>query len=327
MLRTLTLGLTLGLLALCGCQAPDSTTDTADGGFVVPDGAVDLRQDFEDPDWDDAVVFRSTPLVIEPYSETQYCLYLTWTGETSGITKQVTYQTDFGHHFVIASTSASEREFPDGTVIDCTEADASGMEDFEPFLVGGTLADANHRGLLVLPDGMASRIREGQRLILQSHYVNTSADTIVVQDELQLEMIAEDAVEVWTAPWVHTEVDLDIQPGVSSIDVTCTWEGDYTMLFLGGHMHEWGKQYAVTFDDGVDAPETIYAIDDWEPDMRDAPLYTEYEPGELVVKEGDIFTTTCTWDNDTGGSLGFPQEMCATFGMAYPARAAIICEP
>ena len=225
----------------------------------------------------------------------------------------------------MASTSATEREIPNGAVLDCTEANDVGMEGFEPFMVGGIIADANHRGELILPDGMASRVREGQRIVLQSHYVNTSPDSILVQDELQLDVVPEDDVDTWAAPFVHTEPDLDIPTGVSSLDVSCTFDADYTVLFMGGHMHEWGKSYRIVRETETE-PEELYEIAEWDPYFRDAPEYADYQSdGGLQVTQGTTFVSTCEWDNDTEGTLGFPAEMCATFGMLYPAKAPIIC--
>jgi hypothetical protein len=46
---------------------------------------------------------------------------------------------------------------------------------------------------------------------------------------------------------------------------------------------------------------------------------------DVLVRPGDTITTTCTFQNDTAGAVGFGtgtnQEMCYNFVIYYPARA------
>ena len=55
------------------------------------------------------------------------------------------------------------------------------------------------------------------------------------------------------------------------------------------------------------------------------PTATTNQP-HFGTKAGDVFTTRCAWDNDTDRVLGFPEEMCLTFGMVYPATEPVVCE-
>ena len=58
-----------------------------------------------------------------------------------------------------------------------------------------------------------------------------------------------------------------------------------------------------------------------------SPPINEYEDGSFQVSAGDSFTTSCTWDNTTDEPLGFPEEMCVTFGFAYESKIPLICAP
>lgn len=316
--------LSLLVLALTACApAEDDGSKVTDTDAFA--GADDIRVAFPAPDWADPIVFQSESYRVPAGTERQFCYYMTWDGPDTAIHREVTYQSKYGHHFIIAGTGATTREIPDGTVIDCTAADARGMESFEPLLVGGVIGNGNTPGLLELPDGVATEINEGQRLVFQSHYLNTSDTDIVVQDELQFETMDYDSVEHWSAPFVHTASSFSIPAGVHSIDVTCAWETDATVLFIGGHMHEWGKSYNVAHTQG-ETSTSIYSIADWDPYMRDAPTYEDFTAAPLQVSAGDSFTTTCEWDNDTGAALGFPSEMCATFGMLLDQKVPLICD-
>lgn len=320
------LGYLFAAIALGACSGtPSDSTDTDDTDPLA--GANDVRVDFPDAPWADPIVFQSGVYRVPAGTERQFCHYTTWTGDDTAIRREITYQSKYGHHFIIAGTTATEREFADGTTIDCTAADAPGMENFVPLLIGGVIGNGNTPGLLELPDGVATEITKGQRLVFQSHYLNTSAEDIVVQDELQLEAMPYDSVVEWAAPFVDTVSQFSIPTGIHSLEVRCTWDEDSRLLFVGGHMHEWGKSYSIDWEHADESPtEQIYNIPVWDPYMRDAPIYTDYTDAPLQVKAGDVFSTKCEWNNDTSEALGFPEEMCATFGMMLGRKVPFICD-
>lgn len=321
------ISLLLLALAATACSSGDTSGTDTDTDTDVLAGATDMRKDFPDAPWADPIIFQSGVYRVPAGSEKQYCYYTTWTGDDTAIHREVTYQSKFGHHFIIAGTTTTAREIPDGTTVDCTAADAPGMDNFVPLLIGGVIGNGNTPGLLELPAGVATEITKGQRLVFQSHYLNTSADDIVVQDELQLEAMPYDSVVDWAAPFVDTVSEFSIPTGIHSLEVKCTWDEDSNLLFVGGHMHEWGKSYSIDWQhaDGSDT-EQIYNIPVWDPYMRDAPVYTDYTAEPLKVKAGDTFSTKCEWNNDTGEAFGFPKEMCATFGMMLGRKVPFICD-
>ena len=47
---------------------------------------------------------------------------------------------------------------------------------------------------------------------------------------------------------------------------------------------------------------------------------------DLQVKEGESFTTTCNWNNDTDEVLHFPHEMCVATALVYPATISMVCD-
>lgn len=111
----------------------------------------------------------------------------------------------------------------------------------------------------------------------------------------------------------------------ASIDFTCEFEADLSVLFMGGDMHEYGKSFSVDWNKSNADVERVYDIPEWDVWMRDAPPYEEYGVGVFDVTAGESFTTTCNWHNTGDSSVNFPSEMCATFGMAYPAEYPMIC--
>lgn len=316
----------LALLLPVGCKADPSTDDSA------AEAPVDLRRTFPEAP-EGGLQFLSPDLVIPAYTEKEFCTFFTYDGPTVGMNFQGMYQSQYGHHATLNGTNADPEEYPDGESFDCTDPDSLPMTSLDPLFVGGTDVDfgdgegAERNIELALPDGMAARLPEGQRLIFQSHYVNTSADDILVGDAVNVGTVAEDEVETWAAAVIHNNSTFSLPPDQSSsITIDCGWEEERNVLFLTGHMHEWGSSFKVELMSG-DETETIYEVPAWDPIYRDAPPYNVYEAGEFTLEPGDVFRTTCTWFNDQDQTLEFPAEMCATAMMVYPAKVPVVCEP
>ena len=233
---------------------------------------------------------------------------------------------NFGHHVVLMASTADEDDWPDGTIANCTETDADIMVDARPFLFAGDLTGALQPEMN-LPEGMAVKLKANQRFVIQSHHINTTDKPILVNDAVFLDPKPVAEVETWAAPWVHTQTDLNIPPGEHTEIVDCTFDTDVNLLSMLGHLHEWGSAYKVEQIDGDGTATTLYDIPEWDVEYRDAPPVETYGVGNFPVTAGDTFRTTCSWNNDTDEPLGFPHEMCATVGFAYPLVAPIICEP
>lgn len=305
------------LVSCTGPAQPDDSTIQA----------LDMRVDFT-TDHANTIRFDSPDYVVPPYTDQTMCAFDTYDGDEAAITWAGFYQNmDFGHHVVLMASTADPDKWPDGTVADCTETDAEIMTEARPFLFAGDLTG----GLLpemVLPEGMAVKMKAGTRFVIQSHHINTTADSILVNDAVFLELVEVEEVETFAAPWVHVQTDFEVPPGETlAIEVTCAFDDDVYLLSLLGHLHEWGKSYSVDYNKADGSVERVYEIPEWDLEYRDAPPINVYEPGEFQVKAKESFTTVCEWSNTTDEPLGFPVEMCATVGFAYPQTVALVCEP
>lgn len=312
------------VLGGCGPSIPLGLTDDA------PEiDAVDLRRAVPAPP-EGGLQLVTPDYVIEPYTEIALCWFSTYVGPTAGVHAQWSFQSQYGHHVALDATNTGAYEHADGDVVECTGEDALQVATLVPLLVGGTGATygpEGPEGELVLPQGMAVELEQGQRIIVQSHYLNSTDAPILVNDAINLELVDPSEVATWTAPFVHSATALSIGEGPQALEFDCAWQGDVDLLFLAGHMHESGTSFetALTRAD-TGQTESLYRVADWDPAYREAPPVNEYAKGGMRVHAGDAFTTRCAWDNDSGGVLGFPEEMCLTFGMAYPARQPIVCE-
>jgi hypothetical protein len=172
---------------------------------------------------------------------------------------------------------------------------------------------------------MAASIKQGDRYMIQSHYVNTSENDVLIRDVVNVGLQAPETVETWVAPIVFTRVQFELPPQQqSTVEFDCTLEGDYSVLFMFGHLHEWGTsiQFGKVNGSGVDS---VLDVNPWQKEYRDAPPVSDYSLDPLILKTGDVVRTDCNWNNDTDDVMVFPKEMCAIAGMAYPSKVPIIC--
>jgi hypothetical protein len=301
---------------------------TGEADVASPDEANDETVDWasqQEAGWE---AFYSPEYIVPPYTDQTMCYFDTYTGPDIAVPWAGFYQNlDFGHHVVLMSSLADEDDWPDGTVADCTETDSGIMVDARPFLFAGALVE-EEAPEMVLPEGMAIKLKSGTRFVIQSHHINYTDAPIRVNDVVFLDTQPLEEVESFAAPWVHTQTDFTIPPGEElSLDVTCAFDSDIHLLSLLGHLHEWGTAYRVTHRRADGSEEIVYDIPRWDTYFRDAPPITTWAPGEFAVSAGDEFTTTCSWYNDTDEPLSFPYEMCATVGFAYPLTVAMVCSP
>ena len=299
------------LIWFLACNAPKDDIESVDYRLEYPDSDADL-------------VFTPPDIIVEPYSDQTLCWYDTYEGDTVGVTGGLFRQhPEFGHHVIVMRTNVDEDDIPDGTVVDCAEG--NDMVEQEPFVLP---TDAEEKGLasLTLPEGMANKFKSGERLLIQSHHINYTDQSILLNDRIELDTMPVDEVETFAAPLIHTSTDLAIAPGTSTQTVTCTFEEDYSLLYVFGHLHEYGTAIKIDYNKLDGTTETLYDIPVWDVEYRDLPPITRYDDGELSVKAGESFTTTCSWDNTGTETLGFPEEMCVASAMAYPATVALVCD-
>lgn len=329
----------LGMLAIgcvaCGTDDAEESPVTTPTVTPAPE-VIDLRMPLPEVP-ENGIQFSTPDLIIPPGEDKQFCYVTTYTGPDVAINKAKHYQSEGGHHVILLGTSLSKEQYPDGTVFDCTSANA--MADAEPIYVGGENVSPGYGDdayFLEYPSAdLATKLNSGTRIFVQAHYINTRSNATLVRDAINLELIPMDSVKEWVAPFSFVSVDFEI-PATSNheVIVDCTWDDDLPtrILYLGGHLHEWGKYFYLDYyPAGSSTSERLYSVDPWLAEYRDLPIinrYSQYyEKDDFVVQKGDRFVTTCGWYNDTDHILTFPNEMCATFGSYYSAKTPWICAP
>ncbi|MES2639907.1 MAG: hypothetical protein V4850_10510 [Myxococcota bacterium] len=307
--------ITLLLLACSGAPSPDETAGA---------DAVDQRLSFEDvtPPPAGGEQWYGPEAVLAPGEELQYCLFGTYDGPDVGISTYESFQSDIGHHLILLGTTASDLDYPDGTVVDCTKTNDM-MTSFEP-LINAEPTGAGS-SFIDLPTGMAVKLDQGQRWVVQAHWLNSTPDDVRVRDVLNMGYVDVAEVETWAAAFALTQVDLSLPPQqASTLTFDCSFPTDYNLLYLTGHMHENGDRFRFELGDGT-TMATLYEVEEWDPSYRDSPPLTHFEAGEQPFAADTTLRTTCDWYNATDEAIEFPNEMCATYGMLYPSLNPVVC--
>lgn len=309
----------LALLVACGGNDP-TDTDTAATG----DGTVDLRLDAAAyPAEADGEQIFGPDVVVPPGTERQYCLFGTYTGEDVGLYGFASHQPGIGHHLILLGTSEGAEDYPDGTIVDCTDPGAL-MTSFDPLITPEPLAQGETA--ITLPDGFAVKLRQGQRTIVQAHYINTLTTPVRVRDVITVRYRPESEVTTWAAAFALNSDSLRLAPQrQTTTSFDCDFDDDLNVLYLTGHMHGLGQSFDFSAGSEAATLQSVVAMDEWRLEYRDNPPISRFAPGDLSFPAGSLLRTTCTWFNDTDAEVTFPEEMCTTAGMVYPSLVPVIC--
>lgn len=277
---------------------------------VEDDGITDVRVSIPEPE-EGVIDIVSGEAIVEPGSEKMICFHYTYEGETTAVAGVDMLQGKFGHHAVMVTTQDPQ---PHGTVEDCT--DQSEMWKYSALFV--PVDD--------MPAGYGIELPQGFQMVLQAHYVNTSDKPIKIQDVVRLRTIDHGSVERWVSTFTTSDLGFAIpplSPQQSAFD--CTLDEDVDLLFIAGHMHEYGKSFELLLGPDEQSMESLYVVPEWDPDFRDAPPVELMFDDPMPMPAGTIARTKCAWDNTLSHELAFPEEMCTAFGYIAGTKNVFDC--
>ncbi len=314
MKRWLLCSLTVLFAGLAGCPVADDDDlgDALDRRVEIPAA----------PAESEGVQLVMDEFRVGPGEEVMWCYVAAWSpSEDVLINSFQGWQHEEGGHHLVAL--GAQVPFEPGYNFDCTNIES--MQSLEP-LVLPEPGDTSY-----LPDGYAVRVRAGANVIIQSHYINYTAQEILVRDVVHLGFYqGDDAIEASYLILNHGA--LDLPPGEASAEVTCQLpESDtpYNMVNLLGHMHEWGAAMDISHQPAGEDWSVIYDVPDWTPEFRDLPPTTIWEADDpFVMNGGDRFRVRCDFDNGTGENIRFPSEMCTSVSLYYPSatNGLLVCD-
>jgi hypothetical protein len=177
-------------------------------------------------------------------------------------------------------------------------------------------------GAIEFPDG-GIRLTPNETLVMNIHYNNGAGiEDVVDSSGIRLWVDTPSGTE-WgmASPSVY---DIDVPPNsVAEATESCRVTRDFEIIAGMPHMHEIGSEFrhVLTRSDGTE--ETLIELTGWSFEAQyfyDMPV---------TVRDGDLLTLTCTFDNTTGETVQFGQgtsdEMCFDFIYVTPPEAAFQC--
>ncbi|MCA9513603.1 MAG: hypothetical protein KC635_01550 [Myxococcales bacterium] len=158
---------------------------------------------------------------------------------------------------------------------------------------------------LIRPDGQATRILAGSKIVVQVHY-NTLAEGPDVDPGSALDLrLGTDAPTTLEVTRPVAILDLDIPAGAANVTMTETYpyygHAPLALQTVAGHMHLLGRQ--IRFErvpaagDGGD-DECLLDIPRWDFHWQQAYSALPDEP--ITVAPGERVRVTCTYDNSAG---------------------------
>jgi hypothetical protein len=192
------------------------------------------------------------------------------------------------------------------------------------------IAGASNSGepVVSLPEGAGIKLPAGKQIVIQSHYINTTAAVETVNDTINIDLLQAADVKQYINNWVINDATFLVQPDSTYKSVTqCTVAQDLQSVVLLGHMHEYGTHYTL---ESVDASgNSLGVIYDqvWQPlYATHPPLKTATLDAPFVIPMGTIIRQTCSWDNTTANPLSFPTEMCDGVVYYFPDNGFQVCD-
>lgn len=258
----------------------------------------------------DTLELATPDLAVAAGADITYCTYVDLeVSEDRDILAFEGTQNQFGHHTILYGVRARQ---PPGTH-ECSEAD---MINVRYLAAGGA-----ETGAYQVPDGIAFRLRAGQQLMIQSHFINTGDEDVIGRSRFTVDTAPPDGTrqvaDLFTV--VTTDIDVPARAG-GHASAECAVGQDLSIIALGGHAHEWGRHVTV-----AGAGEMLYD-QPWTAERSFNPVIQRYEVASpLQLAAGDMLRVDCEYENDTDQPLAFPREMCVSFAFYFPADREIDC--
>lgn len=249
---------------------------------------------------------------LEPGDEKQVCLHYTHEGPDLAVVGLDGEQSQVGHHVVILRP---DTPMPSGTVQDCS--DGNSMAEYETFVLPAA----------ELPPKHAILVPTGTSFVVQAHTINTSQNAIITRDYARLKTMPVADVEQWATTFATGSIDFKIAPQqTTAVEFDCTVDEDAELLFVGGHMHEFGSRFEVSVGPDESNLKSVYLADPWKAVYRDLPPVTLLFDNPITLPKGTVVRTVCEWTNPGANGIEFPQEMCGSFGYVRGRTTPFNCE-
>jgi hypothetical protein len=231
-------------------------------------------------------------------------------GKDIGVVEMTTDLTPGSHHMFAFVISPGEATLT-GSLQDCP----SGGVEFHDYLT----TNGSPHTVSTYPAGIGRIFSGGASLRLNVHLINTEQDPKNAFVKFKVKYVDPSTLPNKAASIFLNNVALQVPKGTSTQSKTYKLTQDINLMSAASHMHKQGTRFVATTGTGV----TLYDGTDWQ-----EPKPKIFSPA-LNIKKDDTITWKCTYQNDTGKTLGFGEsaltnEMCIFPGEFYNASGVQI---
>jgi len=320
------------LLLLFGCSAePKAPADSGTDAAVA--GPIDLTVSLAPPV--DGYQAVTPPFEVPPYSEVEVCSIielqprdgesLVWFQELESLSSDNTHHMnifigDFSFLDAFVAEGASQTALGTESIqLPCEDLELMG----QAFPVFPSQRDSQR---ITLPRGVAAPMPLPLVAVASHHYVNSTADSIIINAALNMEVVAPEEVGTAANLLFNDIGGFEVEPGTrQSVSRTCVAERDVSVALVSTHTHEWAECTTLNrFDGETGAVEDtpFYVNQNW-----DQPPIHHFEEGSFELKAGDGIHWACHYENGTdlgivndGSAAG---EMCVFAAVTWPASHGV----
>jgi hypothetical protein len=337
-MRTLTILGMFAVLSVPACGSNDGKAPTtANKKTPSGDDSVAQTTGFKPPALEEGYTRLTFPTVkdIIPGSDVTFCEYaMAPLDHDVDVMDMTGMQSDAGHHAVAFSyTDDGTQEI--GSTVGCMGTEFNGSAEAAANMAAGiapakssTLSMGTFLGgvggpkaprAVTLPDGVVFRLKKGQGVMLNVHFINTGDEPVDGDAVVDLKLADADPSRLVAAMFLNLDFGFSLSPAAKvDSQVECKAGSDVQLVMFTNHMHEYGTS-ASTEVIRADSGESVMLHDDpaWSYEMQFNPSYSKWTAQDpFVLKTGDTIRTSCHWNNTEAKTITFPREMCIGVGFA-----------
>ena len=305
MMTPMPMRLALLLLALAPACSSDEGAEPLLAGFSPPAPGKDEVQ-------------YLSPIVrdIQPGEDRIICSYLdAYVEDDLDVARLAGYNTPGSHHIILYTTSLAQTP----NTHDCTDEEMVFLS-----MVGGTGGDAAVSPEQTLPEGLVRRVKGGNQLVIQTHWLNPSDAVIDGQAAFNVRYEPVSADRTPTDFMAVMNTTFEVTPGKSTASVECTFNDTVNIWQLAGHQHDLGKHIKITYKP-VDGDSRVLIDTDWNKEWSFNPKFLDFTAAPMIARPGDKLSVDCEWSNPGQDTVKFPSEMCGAVAQFYPSTNQLVC--
>jgi hypothetical protein len=267
-----------------------------------------------------------------PREEVERCMFYVIPEDGLHVNSETTRYTAGSHHCILYYTGYAQvpqvdklgnaHSIKEGDIFDCS-AGPVGLWDTRG-VIGGSQSSSGPGTINNLPSDVAIRLDPGSVVLMNTHYLNVSSETLMTDARMNLNTIPKEAVKHEAGTMFHYNPFIYVPPmGKSTARMKCHMPHDVTLLSGQSHMHSRAVYYeANLLDQDGSVIEQLYTNTKWE----DVPVMQWPSPGKQIA-EGQTIDFRCDFENDEDREIiqgiTTKDEMCMFVGVYYPRSAAV----